>query len=315
MQPLDPITGKALEVAQKLQVISCLQDQALSAEQLAERTECASRGVEALLMLLASAGYLDHHEGRFSLAAGLVEYLKTDWHAEWTAFPPIPEYQELEQAIRTGGPVRSAVEGPEDDGKFYSEVTPALFALHLPDAEALSRSVDPTIRRVLDLGAGSAVWSIPLAKARPSVRVTAVDRARVLSEVTAGFLARHGVSQQYKTQAGDYHRVEFEEGAFDLVILGHLLHADGWEGSRRLLARCKQALVGGGTLAVAEFVAPEARDQDYQASVFHLNMVMLTERGVVFTASELEQLATQAGFRDLEWIQGPGTYPVLLARS
>lgn len=315
MQPLDPITGRALQVAQDLGVVHLLQERPRGSEEVASETGCAYRGMEALLALLASAGYLTLEKERFGLAPGLLEYLRDAWPAEWNAFPTIPEYEELEKAVRTGGPVRRAVEGTEDGGEFYSTVTPALFELHWPDAQALSERIDAGVHRVLDLGAGSAVWSLPLAVARPEVRVVAVDRARVLSEVTTGFLQRHEVAERYELRAGDYHEVELEEGGYELVLLGHLLHADGWEGSRQLLARCQKALAPGGKLAVAEFVAPEPRHLDYAANVFHLNMVMLTEQGVVFTAAELEKLARESGFQGLEWIQGPGNYPLLLATN
>ncbi len=315
MQPLDPITGRALQVAQILRVIHLLEERPRGLEEVARKTGCAPRGMEALLALLASAGYLTLEQECFGLAPGLLEYLRDAWPTEWSAFPTIPEYEELEKAVRTGGPVRRAVEGTEDGGEFYSTVTPALLELHWADAQALSERLGAGVRRVLDLGAGSAVWSLPLAKARPEVKVVAVDRARVLSEVTTRFLRQHEVSERYELRAGDYHEVELEKGGYDLILLGHLLHADGWEGSRRLLARCKRALAPDGKLAVAEFVAPEPRHLDYAANVFHLNMVMLTEQGVVFTGAELEELAREAGFRDLEWVQGPGDYPILLATN
>ena len=315
MQPLDPITGRALDVAQKLGFVQTLLGRSLSLEEVSAATGCAPRGVEALLWILTSAGYFEVEHVRFAAARGLESYLAQRWAEEWSAFPDIPEYVAMEEAVRTGAPVRVAVESSQDEGEFYQGMTPALFELHWPDAVALAERIDSKVKTVLDLGAGSAVWSLALAKSRPKVKVVAVDRRRVLEHVTQGFVQQHGVTAQYEFRPGDYHQVALETESFDLVLLGHLLHADGWEGSRALLRRCKAALKPGGQLAVAEFVAPEPRWSDYAAAVFHLNLVMLTENGVVFTGSELEELVRQAGLQGLEWVQGPGDYPMLLAAN
>jgi predicted O-methyltransferase YrrM len=100
---------------------------------------------------------------------------------------------------------------------------------------------------------------------------------------------------------------------FDLVYLGHLLHADGWEMSPQLLARSYACLRPGGLLAVAEIVASEPRARHYASNVFDLSMLMLTEHGVVFSRRELSRLREEAGFVNERWIKGPGEYPVLLA--
>lgn len=312
---LDPISGRALEVAHQVGLISHLESLPATLEELAVRCDCSTRGLDALVNLLASAGFLKLEADRFELAPGLLEYLRESYPADWALFPVIPEYEEMLSAVRSGRPIRAAVEGTQDGGEFFSAMTPALFDLHWPDADFLAKRIDPKVRRVLDLGAGSAVWSLPLAKSRSEVRVVAVDRAKVLESVTRDFVDGHGVLAQYEFRTGDYHEVELESGSYDLVLLGHLLHADGWEGSRRLLRRAKAALAPDGYLAVAEILASDPRDQDYGANIFHLNMLMLTEEGVAFSRTELEGLAKEAGFRDLEWIQGPGDYPVLVLRQ
>ena len=315
MMDLDPISGRALEVAQQVGLLARLQESPGEIEELATDCECAPRGMAALLFLLASSGHLQMEGSRFGLASGLLEYLNGSYREEWALFPVIPEYEQMLTAVRTGRPVRTAVESSQDEGEFFSGMTPALFDLHWPDAESLARHIAPGVRNVLDLGAGSAVWSLPLAKARSEVRVVAVDRTKVLEAVTRDFVERQDVTAQYEFRSGDYHEVELEAGKYDLVLLGHLLHADGWEGSRRLLRRAKQSLAPGGYLAVAEILASEPRGQDYAANIFHLNMLMLTEEGVAFSRAELEGLAEEVGFRDLEWVQGPGDYPVLLAAN
>jgi hypothetical protein len=268
------------------------------------------------LRLLASVDLVRMaKDSGFFLAPGARRYVKKRWRDDWEAFPLIPEYAQLELAVRSGRPIRPPVEGVDDDGDFFSTVVPALFELHRPDAQFLAQRTPDTVRRALDLGAGSAVWSMALAQIRPPLQVLAVDRPKVLDQVTSRYLADHGVASQYELRAGNYHQVDLESEAYDIVYLGHLLHADGWEASRRLLARTYSAVAPDGYVAVAEIVAAEPPQFSYAPSVFDLSMLMLTEHGLVFTARELTALVSEAGFRDLRWLRGPGDYPCLLAKK
>lgn len=311
---LDPISGRAIQVALDIGLLEPLLSGPKTRAELAVVTGCAERGLRPLLYLLASFGILEIvGEQEYALAKDALRYIGYEWPAAWAAFPEIPEYAELERAVRTGRPIRSPVESSGDQGEFYAGVTPTLFDLHWPDAEYLADQIPVRTSKVLDLGAGSAVWSIALATNRPTVQVVAVDRARVLSDVTTGFLQAGGVFGNYELRPGDYHNVRLESSYYHLVYLGHLLHADGWDASRKLLDRSFKALAPGGQVAIAEVLGAEPRSDDYAANVFDLNMLMLTENGLVFTAAELEELVATSGFVEWEWIQGPGDYPVLLA--
>jgi ubiquinone/menaquinone biosynthesis C-methylase UbiE len=103
---------------------------------------------------------------------------------------------------------------------------------------------------VLDLAAGSGVWSIALAQHSPQVRVTAVDWPGIIA-ITQKVTARHGVADRYAFVAGDLHEANFgQEHA--IATLGHILHSEGEERSRQLLRKTFDALAPGGTIAIAE---------------------------------------------------------------
>ena len=211
--------------------------------------------------------------------------------------------------------MRAAIEGKSDAGNFFSGIVETLYRLHSGLARHLAGKLPPDIEKVLDLGAGSAVWSLGLATQREGVKVVAVDHAKVLDEVTLDFVKRCSLQERYELRPGSYHEVELEESFYDLIYLGHVIHSEGWEASRKLMKRCFRTLRPGGLLAIAEWVGSEPRELDYHANLFDLNMLMFTEHGLVFTAGEMEQLGGEAGFSDFEWVKGPGQYPVLLTRK
>lgn len=306
---LDPVAGRAVEVALELGLFSC---EPGTLEQLAHRLEVAPRGLRPLLFLLASLELIEQDQDLFRVAQSTPAYLAEVWPE--VEFYRDQNWKELDRAVRTGKCVRPAIEGQADGGEFFTGVVDILFGLHSPVARHLVNHL-PSARRVLDLGAGSAVWSLALAKTDPQVRVVAVDHQRVLDEVTSRFLQEHGVESQYELRAGSYHEVELEPEGYDLIYLGHVVHSEGWQASTSLLRRCCQALATDGVLVIAEMVGATPRSGDYQSNLFDLNMLMFTEAGLVFDRQELEQLAGDGGFSQLRWVEGVGQYPVLLARK
>lgn len=312
---LDVVGGRCLQTADAIGLLSRLVRGKADPATLSEELEVSERGLRPLLYLLASVKVLSQDEKAYSLTPAGQEFLDTRWPQLKDTVPSAPDWEQLELAVRTGTCVRPAIEGQTDGGNFFSQIVDTLFRLHSPLAQAVADELPAGLRRVLDLGAGSAVWSLAYVRRHPGSEAVAVDHPKVLEEVTRRFLEDHKSAEQYELRPGSYHTVDLERDHYDLVYLGHVIHSEGWEASRSLLSRCLQALKPGGRLVVAEWVGSEPRSLDYHANLFDLNMLMFTEKGLVFTASEMEQLCLQAGFEIERWIKGPGQYPVLLARK
>jgi hypothetical protein len=72
-------------------------------------------------------------------------------------------------------------------------------------------------------------------------------------EVTRRFANERGLADRFSYVAGDFGIADFGSG-FDIAILGHILHSEGETRSRALLRKTFEALVPGGTIAIAEFL-------------------------------------------------------------
>jgi SAM-dependent methyltransferase len=312
---IDAVGGKAIEVAETLGLFSSLQQSGGDIEELALRLQVSVRGLRPLLFLLSSIGVVSQRGDQFLLAPETSEFLKNQWPARRDELPQPADWEQLEGAVRTGRCVRPAIEGESDGGSFFTGIVDTLFRLHSGMARHLHHELPYSIRKVLDLGAGSAVWSLGLLTQREEVMAVAVDHSKVLQEVTSRFVHEKGLAERFELRAGSYHDVELEAEGYDLVYLGHVIHSEGWDATRSLLLRCLKTLQPGGILAIAEWVGSEPRSQDYHANLFDLNMLMFTEAGLVFSAAEMERLVTEAGFLNPRWITGPGRHPVLLAEK
>ncbi len=310
---IDAVVGRALEVAEDLGLLAELERGERGVDSLAAELSLAPRGLRPLLYLLTSAGLLSQQGETFSLSEAGVSFWREDWPARRQALVRLPDWERLDEAVRTGRCVRPPIEG--DEGEFFAQVVGTLFSLHFPAAQHLHTVLPEEASRFLDLGAGSAVWSLGVVSRRPEASAVAVDKASVLEGVTRDVLARHEVEQRYTLRPGSYFEVELESGQYDVIFLGHIVHSEGWERSATLFGRCYQALAPGGSLVIAEMLGADPRGLDHCSNLFDLNMLMFTEAGCVFTRGELEELAAGAGFVEPHWVDGPGQYPPLLVRK
>jgi tRNA wybutosine-synthesizing protein 2 len=99
--------------------------------------------------------------------------------------------------------------------------------------------------RVADLFAGIGYFTIPAARADPTVRVVAVEANPVSFEYLQRNLRANHVIDQVTPVAGDNRRVELPRGTFDRVLLGLLPSSLPWIGRGVELLR-----PAGGTLHV-----------------------------------------------------------------
>jgi precorrin-6B methylase 2 len=219
--------------------------------------------------------------------------------------------------VRTGKPAEM-VEG-EAESAFFANFVRVLLATNRKAAEVAAAALAPSLISLqapaaLDIGAGSGVWSLVLARAVPSLQVTALDRSGVLP-ITREVFAEHGVADRLHEIAGDHRQVDLGQSLYDVIFLGHILHTEGRVESERLISRCAHALRPGGKLVIGEFIADEARASRDQPRplLFAVNMLLVTADGDAFTLSEMSTWLRAAGLTAIETLPVPGASPVIVA--
>ena len=216
--------------------------------------------------------------------------------------------------VRTGKPA-TAVNAKRAGAKFFASFVESLFPLSYGAAKTLgehlrvSKAAGPV--SVLDLAAGSGVWGIALAQQSPRLRVTAVDWPEVL-KVTEKMARRHGVGNRLTKIPGDLLEVNFGRG-HNVATLGHILHSEGRERSRRLLKKTFNALAPGGTIAIMEFVVNHDRTSPPMGLLFAVNMLINTKNGDTFSFEEMSGWLREAGFRKPRLLDVPAVSPLVLA--
>jgi len=167
------------------------------------------------------------------------------------------------------------------------------------------------VRRILDLGGGSAAYSIAFARANSSVTAEVLDLADVIP-LTQKYIRKAGFADRIHARAGDMLVDPLGDG-FDLVLLSAICHMFSPEENRALYQRAHAALAPGGRLLVQDFILEPEKTAPRFAALFSLNMLVGTRGGSSYSEPDYAAWLTAAGFRDIRRVRLPGPAGVIIA--
>ncbi|HEU5395660.1 MAG TPA: methyltransferase [Verrucomicrobiae bacterium] len=288
--------------------------------QLAKRSGASERGLAAVLNALVGLQLLGRQGNRYRLTPESAAFLVSGRPAflggmfRHMAGQIIPQWLQLDQVVRTGRPAM-AVNGRKDGGKFFAKFVESLFPLSHRAASALGEHLEIAKTKmplsVLDIAAGSGVWGIALAQQSPLVRIAAADWPEVLT-VTKKVARRCGLGRRLTPIPGDLLKSDFGSG-HQVATLGHILHSEGADRSRKLLKKVFRALAPGGTVAISEFLVNDDRTEPAVSLLFAVNMLVNTEAGDTFSVRQISQWLRAAGFVKPRLLDVGAVSPLILA--
>jgi 3-hydroxy-5-methyl-1-naphthoate 3-O-methyltransferase len=309
-----------LVAAVELNVFDHMASGRRTAKEVARAAEANARGMEHLLDSLVAIGYLNKKGDRYGLEPLAETFLVSSKESYLGGFVyetkmTAPGWLQLGDVVKTGRPVQT-VDVEEAGREFFPKLVQAIFPMSYGSARAAVEKIPEKtrkrIKRILDVAAGSAAWSIPFAQALPDARVTVVDFPEVTS-VARRYTENFGVAARYDYIEGNIRDVDFGRGEYDLVILGHIIHSEGEKWGKKLIKKSHRALSENGLLLIGEMVPNDTRTGPPMPMLFGLNMLIHTEQGDVFTMREYREWLKAAGFRRVTTIEAPAPSPLILA--
>ena len=308
----------ALHAAVKLGVFDALGDQPLSGEEVARQTATEPDACLRLLGALTALGLVSRQGADFANTPASRRWLCRDSDA-YLGFMILhhhylmESWAQLDQAVRTGEPVRQRSSRSEDTREAFLM---GMFNNAMLQAPELVRQVDLTgRRRLLDLGGGPGTYAVHFCLDNPGLSAVVFDlpATRPFAEKT---FARFNLEERIAFQPGDFTRDRLGQG-FDVVWMSHILHGEGPGTCRELVAKAAQTLEPGGELLIHEFILSDAGDGPLFPALFSLNMLTGTEAGRSYTGSELEEMMDAAGLWNIERLpyQGPTESGILRGRK
>jgi len=310
-----------IEAGIRHQVFDLLDAGPKSVSEIHEATGASIRGLSAIMNVLTGLNFLAKDaQDVYSLTPESAAFLvstKPSFQGGiilHTSKQLLPKWLDLSEIVATGKPA-SSVNQEAAGSEFFQQLVTDIFPMSYPSAQMLAQTLnfgdagEPV--SVLDLAAGSGVWGIALAQNSHRVRVTAVDWPNVLP-VTRRTVERFHLSDRFTFVEGDLLSADFGTG-HTVATLGHILHSEGEERSRKLLAKVFNSLAPGGTIAIAEFLVNEDRTGPVGSLFFAVNMLVNTDHGNTYSFGEISAWLAEAGFVNAHTVPAPGPSPLVLA--
>jgi acetylserotonin N-methyltransferase len=221
------------------------------------------------------------------------------------------------RALRGGG---ASVYGGEDpwqahaaDPQRAAAFTQAMHSISAGSAPALARAADLRgARRLLDVGGGSAVHAVALAREWPQLECTVWEIAPValLAAAHAGE-QEQGVARRVHVLAGDFWQDAWPH-PFDAVLFSQILHDWPPEKGRWLLEQARAVLAPGGRVLIHEKLVADDGSGPLANALVDLDMLVWTE-GQQYSRERLGALLAEAGFAAPRLHSGAGYWSVVEA--
>ena len=300
--------SRIVAAAVQFDVFSRIADGCRNFSEIARATGASERGMRMLLDALVAMGLVIRAGQQVELTPAAARYLVRE-SADYVGAVMEMEtdmlweaWGKLSEAVRSGKPLR-AVNQRDAAERFFPSLIRSLHVYNREPARTMARALgagtSARAMRVLDVGCGSAVWSIAIAEIDREARVTANDFPPVL-ELTREYVRREGLEHRYEFLPGNLREVDFGAQRFSLAILGNIVHSEGVDSSRELFRRLHRALVPGGRIAIIDMIPNDTRSGPYYPVMFALNMLVNTEEGGTYTLTEYSHWLDEAGFAQVD---------------
>jgi len=307
--PLAPGIARVLVTACELGVFDSLSNGPLTLETLAERLQCNPQGLQLLLQLLVSAGYLRQRHERYrnsrvaqrwltcSSPVSIAPYVihSPDIVAIWDHLPQV--VRENKQVMRM--PYEEDPTRPETQAalaRHYAGLASLAMAL---GGEIVSRVRLPrNAARLLDVGGSHAAYSVLFCRKYPQLHATILD---IQPGIEAGqrTAKQVGMTERMNFLCTDIVRDDFSIGlasSFDVALYFHIAHLLPPEINAAVLKKVAQTLKPGGTLVFVDQVTDQTHGSRLASlMVQFMALTMTTVGGTCYPFSTVKGWLEQAG--------------------
>ena len=271
-----------------------------------------------ILDALVAMGLLSNGDGTYHLSPVAATYLvssEPEYMGDLLRHSPgrARNWPCLARTLRSGVPEHPI----DEDIDFWRDIAAATFVPQHRAAQATAAALglqgvtEPL--RVLDVGAGSAPWTVGLLEAMPRATAVVNDLPGVI-DLAEQSVQRYGLADRVTLRAGDHRRVDLPQGVFDLVVLANVVRTEGRAGARTLLHRGLGWLRPGGRLLVAEYFTDAGTPGALAARLLGVTMVANTRTGATYSSRTYRDWLAAAGLGPADLLRpAPGT-EVLVAR-
>ncbi len=315
-------------VADEVGTFKVLSEAALTTAELAGSLGVDARALAIHLAALCSMGFVEKRLGKWRATHLVRTWLHPDAEGYWGVFIRQIDFNErlrgrLLQSLKTG-------KRAEEEGRITSRPAEwergtmsqeaahgiAVFMHAHSRAPALGAAAQPVfgeLSSLMDIGCGSGVYGIEIARAHPGLKVVLMDLKEMAAEA-GQYAAAAGMGSRVSTAGVNMFTEEWPTG-HDGHFFANVFHDWSEETCRVLAQRSFKALPRGGRIFLNEILMDDEGTGPWPAASFSLLMLVGT-LGKQYSLAEFRDILESAGFTQVQALRtGGGYYSLVSARK
>lgn len=292
--------SQAIRAAVKLGIVQSLTESQKTVAQLAEELNLQPRPLTRLMNVLAETELVDRYKEDFALST-IGRLIPPNYLDFGDAY-----WQHLPAHIQTGQLDASQTDADYENQKASEEWMLTPVALDM--AQALDIGKSRRALRILEIGAGSAVFAATLAHRDPDSVINLLDTPTGL-ERSQKTIDSIGLERQTVlipvNDIFDLSSVaELEDQEFDLVILAGIVHRVAASQVQNLFAQVNRLVKAERELAIVD-VFPGQESGIANRAIFELELGLRTTTGILHEPNQLKSWLIDAGFGTVQYAHLP----------
>lgn len=304
-------------VADQVGTFKALSEAALTTAELAAQLELDARALSIHLAALASSGLIEKRLGKWSATHTARTWLHPDAEGYWGMFiqrmsDAIPLKGLLLETLKTGNRPQEREDAlPEwEKGSMTPEAAQRVAAFmhahsQAPARGAAAQGVFGTLKSLMDVGCGSGVYGIEIAKAYSGLNVTLMD-LKEMCVAADEYIAASTVSGRVSTAPVDMFN-EAWPTEHDGHFFSNVFHDWSDETNRVIAKKSFDALPSGGQIFLNEILMDDDGTGPWPAAAFSLLMLSGT-LGKQYSLPEFRDILESAGFTNIQASRTGGGY-------
>lgn len=338
IKPVDPskimqigmgfFASKTLLTAVNIKLFTLLAKSKLSGEEIRKALGLHPRSLYDFLDSLVALGFLDRTGLKESAIYGNSEdsdlFLDTNKLSyiggilEMANNRLYPFWNNLEEGLKTGKHQNESKNGGKSmfeelysDESRLREFIHGMGGVQAGNFNYFAKTFDfSSYQTLCDIGGSGANLSIHIVKNNEHMNCISFDLPAV-GPIATENIVKLGLSHKISIQSGDFFNVDFPQA--DIITMGNILHDWGEEDKLMLIKKAYMALPEGGLLIVIENIIDNERRKNAFGLMMSLNMLIETDQGFDFSASDFDSWAKQIGFTETKVMPLTGPSSAVIA--
>lgn len=311
--------------ADEMGTFAAISASALSTDDLAAKIGADARALSIHLGLLAALGMVERRDGLWRSTALARTWMHPDGEGYYGPLlhnmrDANPLHKQMIETLKTGekGSGRQTFVEEWERGELPVDAAHRIAAFMHSHSVASSKAVSRLpvmqgIQSLLDVGGGSGIFAIEIARANPKLAATILEIGTMCTAAQV-YIDKFAMGGRVSTLAVDMFRQDWPHG-HDAHFFSNIFHDWSDKTCRLLATKSFAALPSGGRIMLHEIMMNDDGTGPLIAAAFSMLMLLGT-RGRQFSLPELKDFLEGAGFVDVQAERtGGGYYSLVTAKK